>query len=278
MTRLRATTTRTWVRPRAHARGPAPLRAHVRGQEPGAGAGLRPGRVPRPAGREGHQGRGGRFGRRHGEAARAKGLDVVRRRRVAFLHASPPPGPTRGCSAPTSSSTSPPTRSGSSGRGPAGARPRRPVRGRHPQPGLLRGPQPRLLARPDPRPLLRPAPARVPVPPGRPRGRVERHQPGQPPRPAAGVPCPEPVVHPPLDDLVERAMGKLGASLDHRDRKGRVTTTARPGVGVRAGPRGQGAGRPAPGDHRGPPGGPQGPRQAGGGLYQSNETYVVARG
>jgi SAM-dependent methyltransferase len=34
---------------------------------------------------------------------------------------------------------------------------------------------------------------------------------------------PEPVVHPPLDDLVERAMGKLGASLDHRDRKGRVT-------------------------------------------------------
>src|SRR5918993_1524370 len=34
---------------------------------------------------------------------------------------------------------------------------------------------------------------------------------------------PEPVVHPPLDDLVERAMGKLRASLDHRDRKGRVT-------------------------------------------------------
>jgi hypothetical protein len=34
---------------------------------------------------------------------------------------------------------------------------------------------------------------------------------------------PEPVVHPPLDDLVERAMGKLRASLDHHDRKGRVT-------------------------------------------------------
>jgi SAM-dependent methyltransferase len=34
---------------------------------------------------------------------------------------------------------------------------------------------------------------------------------------------PEPVVHPPLDDLVERAMGKLRASLDHRDRRGRVT-------------------------------------------------------
>jgi SAM-dependent methyltransferase len=34
---------------------------------------------------------------------------------------------------------------------------------------------------------------------------------------------PEPVVHPPLDDLVERAMGKVRASLGHRDRKGRVT-------------------------------------------------------
>jgi SAM-dependent methyltransferase len=34
---------------------------------------------------------------------------------------------------------------------------------------------------------------------------------------------PEPVVHPPVDDLVELAMGKLRASLDHHDRKGRVT-------------------------------------------------------
>ena len=90
---------------------------------------------------------------------------------------------------------------------------------------------------------------------------------------------PEPVVHPPLDDLVERAMGKLRASLDHRDRKGRVT------------------------DHRHDPewayelahvvkvlaGRLQETTEAlrevrrahdklVWGLYQSNETYVVARG
>jgi SAM-dependent methyltransferase len=34
---------------------------------------------------------------------------------------------------------------------------------------------------------------------------------------------PEPLVHPPVDDLVEQAMGRLRASLDHHDRKGRVT-------------------------------------------------------
>jgi hypothetical protein len=34
---------------------------------------------------------------------------------------------------------------------------------------------------------------------------------------------PEPVVHSPLDDLIERAMGKLRASLDHHDRRRRVT-------------------------------------------------------
>jgi hypothetical protein len=33
---------------------------------------------------------------------------------------------------------------------------------------------------------------------------------------------PEPVVHPPVGNLVEQAMGKLRASLDHSDRKGRV--------------------------------------------------------
>jgi SAM-dependent methyltransferase len=39
---------------------------------------------------------------------------------------------------------------------------------------------------------------------------------------------PEPVVHPPLDDLVERAMGKLRASLEHHDRKGRVSQSHDP--------------------------------------------------
>jgi SAM-dependent methyltransferase len=42
------------------------------------------------------------------------------------------------------------------------------------------------------------------------------------PEPPAEYLVPEPVVHPPLDDLVERAMGKLRASLDRRDRKGRA--------------------------------------------------------
>jgi SAM-dependent methyltransferase len=45
------------------------------------------------------------------------------------------------------------------------------------------------------------------------------HHPGPP----AEYLVPEPVVHPPLDDLVEQAMGKARASLDHHDRKGRVT-------------------------------------------------------
>ena len=45
------------------------------------------------------------------------------------------------------------------------------------------------------------------------------HHPGPP----AEYLVPEPVVHPPLDDLVERAMGKVRASLGHRDRKRRVT-------------------------------------------------------
>jgi hypothetical protein len=34
---------------------------------------------------------------------------------------------------------------------------------------------------------------------------------------------PEPLVHPPVGDLVEQAMGKLRASLDHHDRRGRIT-------------------------------------------------------
>jgi len=41
--------------------------------------------------------------------------------------------------------------------------------------------------------------------------------------PPAEYLVPEPVVHPPLDDLVERAMAKLPASLDHHSRRGRVT-------------------------------------------------------
>jgi SAM-dependent methyltransferase len=34
---------------------------------------------------------------------------------------------------------------------------------------------------------------------------------------------PEPLVHPPVGDLVEQAMGKLRASLEHHDRRGRIT-------------------------------------------------------
>ena len=49
------------------------------------------------------------------------------------------------------------------------------------------------------------------------------------PGPPAEYLVPEPVVHPPLDDLVERAMGKAGGSLDHYDRKGRVTQPHDPG-------------------------------------------------
>ena len=51
---------------------------------------------------------------------------------------------------------------------------------------------------------------------------------------------PEPVVHPPLDDLVERAMSKLRTSLEHRDHKGRAAehlSVLGPGQDVRvAGP------------------------------------------
>src|SRR5829696_4851331 len=65
------------VRPRAYARGPTPLPGHVRGQEPGAGAGLRPRRVPRPAGREGHQGRRGRLRRRHGRGGPGQGTELL---------------------------------------------------------------------------------------------------------------------------------------------------------------------------------------------------------
>jgi SAM-dependent methyltransferase len=89
---------------------------------------------------------------------------------------------------------------------------------------------------------------------------------------------PEPVVHPPLDDLVERAMGKLRASLDHRDRKGRVTDPHDPEwayelahvVKVLAGRLQETteALREVRRAHD----------KLVWGLYQSNETYVVARG
>jgi SAM-dependent methyltransferase len=89
---------------------------------------------------------------------------------------------------------------------------------------------------------------------------------------------PEPVVHPPLDDLVESAMGKLRASLDHHDRKGRVTDYHDPEwayelahvVKVLAGRLQETteALREVRRAHD----------QLVWGLYQSNETYVVARG
>ena len=89
---------------------------------------------------------------------------------------------------------------------------------------------------------------------------------------------PEPVVHPPVDDLVERAMGKLRASLDHRDRKGRVTDHHDPEwayelahvVKVLAG-RLQETTETLREVRRAHD-------KLVWGLYQSNETYVVARG
>ena len=89
---------------------------------------------------------------------------------------------------------------------------------------------------------------------------------------------PEPVVHPPLDDLVERAMGKLRASLDHRDRRGRVTDHHDPEwayelahvVKALAG-RLQETTEALRELHRAHD-------KLLWGLYQSNETYVVARG
>jgi SAM-dependent methyltransferase len=89
---------------------------------------------------------------------------------------------------------------------------------------------------------------------------------------------PEPVVHPPLDDLVERAMAKLRASLDHRDRRGRVTDQHDPEwayelahvVKVLAGRLQETteALREVRRAHD----------KLVWGLYESNETYVVARG
>jgi SAM-dependent methyltransferase len=96
--------------------------------------------------------------------------------------------------------------------------------------------------------------------------------------PPAEYLVPEPVVHPPLDDLVERAMGKLRASLGHRDRKGRVTDHHDPAwayelahvVKVLAGRLQETteALREVRRAHD----------RLVWGLYQSNETYVVARG
>ena len=89
---------------------------------------------------------------------------------------------------------------------------------------------------------------------------------------------PEPVVHPPLDDLVERAMGKLRAGLEHRDHKGRATEAHNPEwayelahvVMVLAGRLQETteALREVRRAHD----------KLVWGLYQSNETYVVARG
>jgi SAM-dependent methyltransferase len=89
---------------------------------------------------------------------------------------------------------------------------------------------------------------------------------------------PEPVVHPPLDDVLGRAMGKLKGSLDHRDRKGRVTDHHDPEwayelahvVKVLAG-RLQETTETLREVRRAHD-------KLVWGLYQSNETYVVARG
>ena len=96
--------------------------------------------------------------------------------------------------------------------------------------------------------------------------------------PPAEYLVPEPVVHPPLDDLVERAMGKLGTSLDHRDRRGRVTEHHDPDwayelahvVTVLAG-RLQETAEALRGLRRAHD-------RLVWELYQSSETYVVARG
>jgi hypothetical protein len=85
-------------------------------------------------------------------------------------------------------------------------------------------------------------------------------------------------VHPPVDDLVERAMAKLRASLDHRDRRGRVTDQHDPEwayelahiVKVLAGRLQETT--EALRDVR------RAHDHLVRGLYQSNETYVVARG
>jgi SAM-dependent methyltransferase len=89
---------------------------------------------------------------------------------------------------------------------------------------------------------------------------------------------PEPVVHPPLDDLVERAMGKLQAGLAHRDHRGRSAEPHDPEwayelahvVKVLAGRLQETTEnlREVRRAHD----------KLVWGLYQSNETYVVARG
>jgi SAM-dependent methyltransferase len=96
--------------------------------------------------------------------------------------------------------------------------------------------------------------------------------------PPAEYLVPEPVVHPPLDDLVERALAKIQASLEHHDRMGRVRGHHDPGWAYELG-------------HlvRALAGRLQETTEAlrelsrahdrlVWGLYQSNETYVVARG
>jgi SAM-dependent methyltransferase len=89
---------------------------------------------------------------------------------------------------------------------------------------------------------------------------------------------PEPVVHPPLDDLVERAMGKLRASLERLDHRGRGAEAYDPEwayelahvVKVLAGRLQETTEtlREVRRAHN----------KLVWGLYQSNETYVVARG
>jgi SAM-dependent methyltransferase len=89
---------------------------------------------------------------------------------------------------------------------------------------------------------------------------------------------PDPVVHPPLDDLVEGAMGKLKAGLEHRDHKGRAAEPHDPDwayelahlVKVLAG-RLQETTETLREVRRAHD-------KLVWGLYQSNETYVVARG
>jgi SAM-dependent methyltransferase len=96
--------------------------------------------------------------------------------------------------------------------------------------------------------------------------------------PPAEYLVPEPVVHPPLDDLVARAVAKVPASLDHHDRRGRVTGHHDPEwayelahlVKVLAGRLQETteALREVRRAHD----------KLVWGLYQSNETYIVARG
>jgi SAM-dependent methyltransferase len=100
------------------------------------------------------------------------------------------------------------------------------------------------------------------------------NHPGPPPEYLAAPP----VVHPPLEDLIEPAVAKLKASLDHHDRRGRVTPGHDPEWAYELAHlvkslanRLQEATEALREVHRAHD-------KLVRGLYQSNETYVVARG